>query len=757
MSEQKASLCPQCGKPLPADAPAGLCPVCLMAMNLATHTDIPEATQPTPREVPPPPTPGEIALYFPQLEIIRCIGRGGMGAVYEARQKSLNRLVALKILAPEREKDAAFGQRFATEAEILARLNHPNIITIHDFGTANGMFYLVMEFVDGVNLRQLLRSRKLTPEEALAVVPPLCDALQFAHERGIVHRDIKPENILLDKTGRVKIADFGIAKMLGPVSEELGGEKSPPENVTQNVVGTRGYSAPEQQQAPRLVDSRADIYSLGVVFYEMLTGELPGKKIEPPSQKVQVDVRLDEIVLRALAEKPELRYQQASAFKTQVETILTSQPADSGGSTNIRPAVESGFRPLPRWAILALGGLLLLAALGLTFELVVHWHDRPTLPAITLAWIGLLGMAWLARGRLLGKICGWTGAILFVPLILTILFLSVEMESPTEPVAFKLPTQQLPQPIPLAPAPRLPLPPTVLPNTNSNKQNSLAATFGAVSERELTAGAESDFLNLNTGEIFKHPTPAESELQGDAPNHAFLDWAAVNGVSLGFAIKAATGKAELVVLGMGLHAFGQETIYATNRPDVGAMAHVTNIWNDLPAGPELTAEFQPLLDHKPVGLWFSSFSQDDFTRDPALFQTREGRRGLLQILNTSENPRRVTLRYKLEPSSALNTPATINASAQLRFQAAEQDLNNTRKRVAVGVAPPLDLERAQLARDIAAAELNGDTAKVVQLREQAAELEFKIAGQLHAVGKITDADFQKAKAAYDLARAELHP
>ncbi len=194
--------------------------------------------------------------------------------------------MALKLLAPERVHDAKFAERFAREAQALAALNHPNIVTIHDFGQAGGFYFLLMEFVDGLNLRQLLRTRKFTPEEALAIVPPLCDALQFAHDRGIVHRDIKPENLLLDKTGRVKVADFGIAKMLGTVNGGgNAGESAAPENATQSAVGTPVYSAPEQKTDPQRVDSRADIYSLGVVFYELLTGELPGKRIEPPSTK----------------------------------------------------------------------------------------------------------------------------------------------------------------------------------------------------------------------------------------------------------------------------------------------------------------------------------------------------------------------------------------------------------------------------------------------------------------------------------------
>ena len=304
----------------PEDAPAGLCPNCLMALNLKTETVF---TDDAPAAQPPLP-PEQIAPHFPQLEILECLGRGGMGVVYKARQKTLNRLVALKLLAPERVNDTKFAERFTREAQALAALNHPNIVTIYDFGQAGGFYYLLMEFVDGLNLRQLLRARKFTPEEALAIVPPLCDALQFAHDRGIVHRDIKPENLLLDKTGRVKVADFGIAKMLGTINGNQGGEPAPPENATQNTVGTPGYSAPEQKTDPSRVDSRADIYSLGVVFYEMLTGELPGKRIEPPSKKVHIDVRLDEVVLRALEKKPELRYQQVSEVKTCVESIVAT-------------------------------------------------------------------------------------------------------------------------------------------------------------------------------------------------------------------------------------------------------------------------------------------------------------------------------------------------------------------------------------------------------------------------------------------------
>ena len=311
---EKPHTCSRCGETLSEDAAGGLCPRCLMAMNFDSRT-MPEG-----EELPhmAPFSPEELAEKFPQYEILECLGRGGMGVVYKARQKSLDRIVAIKILPPERVGEAKFSERFAIEAATLAKLSHPNIVTVHDFGIADSqpsthdsqpLYYIVMEYVDGVNLRDLLREGKLEPQQALAIVPPICDALQYAHDKGIVHRDIKPENLLLDKDGRLKIADFGIASLMGAAGE---------------VAGTPPYMAPEQNGAK--TDHRADIYALGVVLYEMLTGERPGKELIAPSRKVQIDVRLDEMVLRALEKEPERRYQTAGEFRTVVETIHASPP-----------------------------------------------------------------------------------------------------------------------------------------------------------------------------------------------------------------------------------------------------------------------------------------------------------------------------------------------------------------------------------------------------------------------------------------------
>jgi serine/threonine protein kinase len=261
------------------------------------------------------PEPAELAQHFPQLEVLELLGQGGMGAVYKARQLKLDRLVALKILPLETGGDPTFAERFTREARALARLNHPHIVAVHDFGETGGLYYFIMEYVDGANLRQLLWAGQLQPQDSLKIIPQVCEALQYAHDEGVVHRDIKPENILVDKRGRVKIADFGLAKLLGaaPAVYTLTGSRQ--------LMGTPHYMAPEQMEKPLEVDHRADIFSLGVVFYEMLTSELPLGRFAPPSQKVRVDARFDDVVFRALAKEPELRYQHVSDIKLDIEAI----------------------------------------------------------------------------------------------------------------------------------------------------------------------------------------------------------------------------------------------------------------------------------------------------------------------------------------------------------------------------------------------------------------------------------------------------
>ena len=384
-----------------------------MRQVLASRTVVPEGGA---RATAPPPAPEDIADRFPQFEILECLGRGGMGVVYKARQKSLNRLVAIKILAPERGHESRFAERFAREAELLAKLNHPHIVTIHDFGETDGLFYLVMEFVDGVNLRDLLREGKLEPKQALAIVPPICEALQYAHDKGIVHRDIKPENLLLDREGRIKIADFGIAALMGSEGEE---------------AGTPPYMAPEQSGLSSGIDHRADLYALGVVLYEMLTGERPTMDLVAPSRKVQIDVRLDEMVLRALEKTPELRYQTAAEFRTVIETMAAPDLDVSKSERRKRRRKKVIFRlpdPLPsKGSLLAIAALLtLLGVLLFMFaeegwERISQWivDASRVAPRSGLMGIGLLlavvvigGLTRLIRKSLWMGVFGLLGVLI---------------------------------------------------------------------------------------------------------------------------------------------------------------------------------------------------------------------------------------------------------------------------------------------------------------------------------------------------------
>jgi len=347
------SLCSHCDAPLPEGVPESQCPRCLLAQVIEPTRADGSATFAA------PPSPEELAPHFPQLDILECLGRGGMGVVYKARQKSLNRLVALKLLAPERADDPAFAARFENEARALAALSHPHIVGVHDFGKAGGYYYLLMEFVDGMNLRQVLQNKRLTPKEALSIVPPVCDALQCAHDHGIVHRDIKPENLLIDKHGVVKIADFGIAKILrsesGDPEVAVSGGNAGSVSLP---LGTPDYAAPEQAEGTS--DHRADIYSLGVVLYEMLTGERPTERIEAPSKRVQVDIRIDEIVLRALEKTPELRFATAAEFRMRVEAATL--PAEPSPNVPVPTKPPRTWTRVAGWVAVILGLLLLLGS-----------------------------------------------------------------------------------------------------------------------------------------------------------------------------------------------------------------------------------------------------------------------------------------------------------------------------------------------------------------------------------------------------------
>ena len=318
-----AKKCVKCGNTLDE---VGGCQICLLQLGLSNEGSkgaVAGASQ----------SISELNQSFPQLEITHLIGRGGMGAIYQARQTSLDRDVALKLIAKEVSQDPSFVERFEREAKTLAKLSHPNIVTVYDFGyTSDGVAYLIMEFVDGINLREAMNSRSVGPEDALDIVATICRALEYAHSRGVIHRDIKPENILLGEDGSLKVVDFGIAKI---VDDSV---RTPTLTATRQVLGSLHYLAPEQLESPDQVDHRVDLYALGVVFYELLTGELPLGRYEPPSVLYnQIDQRFDNVVLKSLSRKPINRFQSAREFGTEIQQLQSASAQQSPSASMDAP------------------------------------------------------------------------------------------------------------------------------------------------------------------------------------------------------------------------------------------------------------------------------------------------------------------------------------------------------------------------------------------------------------------------------------
>lgn len=286
-----------------------------------------------------PPDADVLAAELPGYEVVELLGRGGMGAVYKAVQINLDRLVAIKILpaALEEDDEMGFVERFRQEARSMAKLSHPSIVAVHDFGqTPSGLLYFAMEFVEGMDIQQYakLSGGRLEPEHALAICAHVLDALAYAHSKGIVHRDIKPANVLIDTEGRVRVADFGLAKRVGGEGDAGSGFRT----MTGYAMGTPIFMAPESLEEGANVDHRADLYAVGVMLYQLLTGKLPQGIFRLPSEEnPAIDARFDHLISLAMESSPEHRYQDAESFRRGLDEILSSPVAKAEEESQIAP------------------------------------------------------------------------------------------------------------------------------------------------------------------------------------------------------------------------------------------------------------------------------------------------------------------------------------------------------------------------------------------------------------------------------------
>ncbi len=282
-------------------------------------------------------------MLLPHYEIHSLIASGGMGAVYKGCQKDLDRMVAIKILPPEAGDDAESLTRFRSEARAMAKLNHPNIVSIYDFGAVDGQGYFVMEYVEGKNVHELIVDGAVAPELALNLLSQVCDALSYAHAKGIVHGDIKPSNVVVDADGVVKLLDFGLARLMEHDQSN--------EEIEWVPMGTPEYAAPELYERGAVADPRTDIYALGVVYYEMLLGTVPQGTFALPTTTMAVDPRVDDIIVRCLRPEPEERFQSAADVKQLLEDIRTGKPLPQAAATQRSLKPTTIVRPTVRRAV----------------------------------------------------------------------------------------------------------------------------------------------------------------------------------------------------------------------------------------------------------------------------------------------------------------------------------------------------------------------------------------------------------------------
>ncbi len=362
------------------DAGVALCPRCAVGSLLAMDPL-------TGEETPPPPAPSAEVFddVVPGVDLLLIKGSGGMGTVLKGRQLSLDRDVAVKIIRNDHEDDPAYEAALREEAGSMARLDHPGIVRVLDFGrTLSGRLYLLLEWVEGTTLRHLLERRgALSAEEAAAIILPLCSALQHAHDHCVVHRDLKPENILLTTDGQPKLADFGLARLGGRAAGFAAtGAKSARTGSTVGTVGTPAYMAPEQAGGTAVVDRRADLYALALILQEMLTGRRPAAR--PVSSKAvhatpsagswrqlpaSTPQGVCELLRHNLADNVEARTQTAQTFADELRRALKPSGAEDPDAAAAAPDVSAISRRA--WVLSA-------GSLGLGLAAGIAWKARPS-------------------------------------------------------------------------------------------------------------------------------------------------------------------------------------------------------------------------------------------------------------------------------------------------------------------------------------------------------------------------------------------
>ena len=340
----------------------------LMALGAATG----ETTQAMTRHSWVPPQVDVLRDLLPQYEITALVARGGMGAIYRGWQGSLKRAVAIKVMPGAMEdSELRFTARFKQEAQAMAKLAHPHIVAVFDAGEVAGWLFFVMEFIEGTDVAQILADGEgMDPRQVVQILSAVCEALAFAHEEGIIHRDIKPSNIMLDTRGRVKVADFGLAKTLHPEAPLLTDEHV--------AIGTPDFMAPESLRPGAQVDGRADLYAVGVMLYQMLTGSIPRGRFKLPSQVMpQLSRAFDTLVDKAMQPHPDNRYQTAREMKAALE-----QAGLTNGVKQTMPArITSGKAKSSalRWG-LGMGAAFFLAGPFVVMQRLPSGKASPTNP-----------------------------------------------------------------------------------------------------------------------------------------------------------------------------------------------------------------------------------------------------------------------------------------------------------------------------------------------------------------------------------------